>query len=188
MKMTEQIAEPIEFQLPSGYRSARALGIFERAGPTELQLTDFFWLPLQAIAKQFAADLHGGVVPFARSGDGDVFGWSYDDVNTVFFAPVDSEPVFYAADFEAFLYRVLLEEFSMSALVARLGIDATAARFRRYAEQIGSLLPTTWAKVLRDLSRRPLEPTGIGFYSVLSRDEADRLIFQAAQAAGRNDL
>jgi hypothetical protein len=187
METYDLIAERFGFELPQKYCAVRAAGLFDGLGSHELVLTDLYWLTLPEIAN---SQPPAGLVPFARTGRRELFCWytlpGTDGGTPVAFFPRGESPILYAGDFDAFLYRALLEEFSMSWLVNGFGLTNSAARLRRYAEDVSSFLPHEWATTLHELSRRPLVQWETGVYGVLSREECDKTIRQALSSPELN--
>jgi len=175
------------FQIPQSYHAMRARGLFDPEGKNELFLTDFQWLSLLTIA---SSTLVGGAIPFARTTRREHFCWAPEHDHgrgvPVTFHPRGESPALYSPDFTAFIFRALLEEFSLSWLVNGFGLENTAARFRRYADAVTPFLPDDWARTVREVSRRPLVRLGSGVYGVLSREESDYLIQEALATPGLN--
>ncbi len=121
-KVYQQILEQHGFDIPETYRALRARGLFDPEGKNELFLTDLQWLSLLSIATSQRID---GAIPFARTTRREHFCWSprvdHGDGAPITFHPRGESPTLYAPNFEAFIYRSILEEFSLSWLPNSFG-------------------------------------------------------------------
>ncbi len=178
----DSIAARYDFLVPENYRMVRAKGLFDQGSQTELFLTDLYWLSTEAIANYQPLPFQiKGLVPFACTARRDLFCWypswaTERDVPVTFCPRDDENAACYASDFIAFLYRILLEEFSGSWLVESLGAKGTTERFRRYATDVGEFLPHDWAITLQELSNLPLTKLDEGVYGVMDRKKCNELI------------
>ena len=124
-----------------------------------------------------------GLVPFAQTLSGHLWCW-YPDIDPrlpspVVFCPEEDEvAVLYAPDFVSWLYRMMLEEFSGTFLVERVGYPLAEAQLRHYAAILQPLLPEAWGERLLRLSAGSLQPRQENFYGVISEDECERIVHE----------
>lgn len=123
-----------------------------------------------------------GLTPFAQNGAGDL--WCIHesardgDRVPVSFVPHDEmKATIYAPDFEAFLFRQLLEAFS--EIDPRGDGFSTTERAQSARAEIKTLTPyvrKAWLDVLSEVASRPVKVSKHGYHSFLTRPEAQTLV------------
>jgi hypothetical protein len=183
----EVIEARYQFRLPPLYRELRAAGCFDYTRPDKyIELTDHQWKSLQAIGRHefcpWQTYSQTFLVPFSHSARRDEWGWRLDwirgDEPAIVFCERGPEGKGFAPDFRGFLYRMLLEEFSGTWVVARPEDDEGKAKIRRAVEAICAHLPGAWVKRIDELSRQPWYTERDGTIRVYSRAECNRIIEQ----------
>ena len=152
------------FDLPPLYRELQTAGCFDYTQPEKVILfTDHEWMSLQEIAHfefyEWQNKSREFFIPFARTRRRHTYGWRKDWINGE-----EAEIVFcehgpfgsgFALDFRAFLYRMLLQEFSGTSLLKSPNDGNGKAKIRRAVQVICPRLPTDWARRIDELSRQP---------------------------------
>ena len=186
--MTEEEYQTIrarwDFKLPVAYLKMHELGLVRSNADTALVLSDTSWLSGVEIG-DYSDPLRDldSMVPFAKSGRGDLWCWYLKPAagrSLVVQSPAQSAfCTGYAPNFEGAIYRLLLEEFSSTWLVGKLGdADAVAQRFMGYAAEVAPFLPFEWSARLSDIASRPLLPQLGGNYGFLSPVESNEIVQQ----------
>ena len=180
----EDIESQFGLKLSPAYRSMTDAGLFAQGGSHYLQLTDFHWLTLDQMLALTAIPARGGkLLPFAESGNGDRWCWnsgwtSLRGVAIAYAARGRKVADGYAENFEAAVYRRLLEEFSSSWLLGTFvhTTEALESLFRRYAQDVAPHLPPAWATTLAEASARRVLEVSEGVYGTLQPAEARAIV------------
>lgn len=177
MSLLQPLQDRYGFTPPPLWQTLHQEGCCDPHSPTHLQLSDLIWLsPAESAAWTFHADQIDGLVPFAQTSMGDLWCW-YPALRPDGPAPVVSCPdedevaVVLAADFTAWLYRALLEEFACTCQTEYRDAAAARAVLGDYAERAQAWLPAAWGERLIGLSERLLQVDANDYHGLLDDDE-----------------
>jgi hypothetical protein len=183
----EIIEARYHFRFPPLYRELQVAGCFDYTRPEKyIEFTDHQWKSLQAIARhefcEWQTFTRTFFVPFSHSARRDEWGWRLDWITleepAIVFCERGPEGKGFAPDFRAFLYRMLLEEFSGTWVVERPEDDKGKAKIRRAVATICPHLPGAWVKRIDELSRQPWYTDKGGAIRAYPRAECNRIIEQ----------
>jgi hypothetical protein len=173
------------FRVPELYRTMSARGHFDpKNDDAWLTFTDFEWLTPQAIAEfqflDWQAPYKTWFVPFAISGRHDQWGWRLDWADAgeppVVFCEWGPEGYGHAPDFRAFLYRMLLEEFTGTCLLEDEDDEKGKRLLGRSIEFVLPHLPKAWAARLKKLAKLPWQKDDDGTISAYPRSKCQKIV------------
>jgi len=168
-----QAQERYQFTFPELYLHFLQLGCFDPFHERYLQLADLLWLPPAQIARhRFHRQQIDGLIPFARTAQEDL--WCFYPAidegtgQAVVFCPDEDEVAsIYAPDFEAFVYRAMLEEYACTGLTEHYEVNQAPEVLRGFTAFLQSWLKPAWAHRLQEVDRLPWQRDANGYYGAI---------------------
>lgn len=178
----ERIWERYGFRLPEVFLQLLMRGSFDPFKEAYVQLSDLLWLPPGQIADyRFHRNQIEGLIPFARTAQEDLWCFFPDldaevDGPVVYCPDEDEVAHIYAPDFEAFLYRRLLDEYACTGLTEHYDLQQSRSVLRGYIDGLAPFLRSDWIERLRGIDARPWNKDANGYYGTVDEDELAEII------------
>ncbi len=182
MDLDRAIQQRFGFELPALYVDLRAAGCFDPQHASHIQFTDLVWMTADEILA-WVPDQHliDGLIPFAQTLSGHLWAW-HPSIDDAYPAPVvycpdeDEVGVLYAQDFQATMYRMLLDELANTFLVDRSSDAQAQVQLQKFSEILSPFFKQSWQQRLGGLMDRQLQKTQENFYGLLAEDELETIL------------